>query len=206
MGGDSKSGSGETVSRLGRSTDPRAIRTRKALRSALLTLLNLEPFDGITPQRIAAEAGVARASFYLHYPSKEALLDELAREAIRTLNERSQAVLDEMGSRVAALALCERIEADRTLWSVLLNGGAGGVFREELLDHSRRIASLRADPDDRLPPDLATGYAASGMVEILSWWLRQDGSYSAEFVADLIVAMVFDPVRAVSTSPDLKFS
>ena len=188
------------------SADPRAVRSRKALRDALLALLETQPFESITPQRIASEAGVARATFYLHHTSKETMLDELARDAIQQLHHRSHAVLDALGSRVAALALCEAVEAERHLWSVLLNGGAQGVVRAELLRLSRAIAAERAMPGDSLPPDLSTGYAAGAMLEILSWWLRQEHPAEPERVASLMVKLVFDPIRAASTSPDLRFA
>src|SRR5262249_1469122 len=149
---------------------------------------------------------VARGSFYLHYPSKEALLQELAREAIATLHELGMQALDAADSKAAALANCRHIEANRPLWSALLNGGAGGVIREELIPLARAGSGERSMPGDRLPAELSTAFSASAMVEIIAWWLRQDERYSAEFVADLMVEMVFNPIRAVSTSPDLKFS
>lgn len=196
---------GQPVARMAQSADPRAIRTRKALRDALLGLLAKMPFEEIAPQQIASAAGVARATFYLHHTSKEAMLDDLARDAIGRLYEQSQRVLDEMGSRVAALALCEHVEQDRPLWTVLLGGGAEPTVRAELLRLSRGVADERAVPDDRLPPELSTAYSASGMMEILSWWLRQKTRHEPEFVADLIVQLVFDPIRAASTSPYLRF-
>jgi AcrR family transcriptional regulator len=192
--------------RLATSADPRAVRTRKALRDALLALLETHSFDEITPRDISAKAGVARASFYLHHASKESMLDELAKDEIIKLYEHAQQVLDQMGSRVAALALCEYIERERTLWSALLNGGAGDVIRAEMLRLSRHTAAERAFPGDRLPSDLSTAYSTSGMVEIIAWWLRQNSHYSTEFVADLMVELVFNPIKTVSTSPNLKFS
>lgn len=192
--------------RLGQSADPRAIRTRKALQDALLTLLVTRPFEEITPREIAATAGVARASFYLHHASKEAMLDELARGAIRALYAKCQRVLDELGSKVATLALCEYVDQDRPLWSVLLNGGAEGIVRAEMLRLSREVAAERAMPGDHLPSELSTALSAGSTLEILSWWLRQEGSYEAEFVADLMVKLIFDPIRAISTSPNLKFA
>jgi AcrR family transcriptional regulator len=192
--------------RLGQSADPRAIRTRKALQNAFLGLLETTPFDQVTPLQIAARAGVARGSFYLHYPSKEALLQEVAREAITTLHELGMQALDAAGSKAAALANCRHIEANRALWSALLNGGAGGMIRDELIRLARAVSDERAMPGDRLPAELSTAFSGSAMMEIIAWWLRQEDRYPAEFVADLMVEMVFNPIRAVSTSPYLKFS
>jgi len=196
----------QALARLEQSTDPRAVRTRKALQDALLSLLATTPFEAITPQRIAREAGVARATFYLHHASKEAMLDDVARGAIRELYAKSQQVLDELGSRIAALALCEYVDRDRGLWKVLLNGGADAIVRAEMLRLSREVAAERAVPSDRLPSDLSTAVSASTTLEILSWWLRQEKRHDCEFVADLMVELIFNPIRAVSTSTHLKFS
>ena len=79
------------------------------------------------------------------------------------------------------------------------------MVREELLRLSRAVAKKRAMSRDRLPAELSTAYAASGMVEIIASWLRQDTHYPVEFVADLMVELVFNPIKKVSTSPSPKF-
>ena len=62
-------------------TDPRIIRTRRMLMEALTRLLNQKEFDDISVQEIADQATLNRATFYLHYPDKNALL--LAMTAVR---------------------------------------------------------------------------------------------------------------------------
>ena len=191
--------------RLGKSTDPRAIRTRKALQDALVALLLQRTFDEIRPQQIAARAGVARASFYLHYPSKEALLADVARDAIRQFFERGMRALDAEGAKAAALSDCRCIDENRNLWSALLNGGAQSIVREEFMYLARNVSRERSMPDDHLPPELSRTIANSTIVEILAWWLRQEKEYSVEFVANLIVDLVFKPIAAVSTSTNRRF-
>ncbi len=191
--------------RLGKSKDPRALRTRKALQDALVALLALEPFDRIRPQQIAARAGVARASFYLHYPSKEALLADLARDVIRQFFDRGMQALDAGGARAAALADCQCIDENRNLWSALLNGGAQAIVREEFMFLVQNVSRQRSMPDDRLPPELSLTIANSTVIEILAWWLRQEKHYPVAFVADLIVDLVFKPIAAISTATNRKF-
>src|ERR1700750_2108675 len=57
------------------STDPRILRSRRMLMDALVKLLNRKEFDDISVQEIADEATLNRATFYLHYPDKDALLN-----------------------------------------------------------------------------------------------------------------------------------
>ena len=71
-----------TISEAKRSprVDPRVTRTRKLIREALTSLIAEKRFEAITVQDIAERATINRATFYLHYPDKFALLDALVRE------------------------------------------------------------------------------------------------------------------------------
>ena len=60
--------------------DPRVSRTRKLIRDALTSLISEKSFEAITVQDIAERATINRATFYLHYTDKFALLDALVRE------------------------------------------------------------------------------------------------------------------------------
>jgi AraC-like DNA-binding protein len=55
-------------------TDPRVLRSRRALGDALVELLHEQRFDDITVQDILDRAGVGRATFYAHYRNKEDVL------------------------------------------------------------------------------------------------------------------------------------
>ncbi len=54
-------------------TDPRVLRSRHMLMESLLKLLTRKEFADISIQEIADEATLNRATFYLHYPDKNAL-------------------------------------------------------------------------------------------------------------------------------------
>ncbi|MBU6269312.1 MAG: TetR/AcrR family transcriptional regulator [Sphingomonadales bacterium] len=188
-----------------KSADPRAIRTRLALEAALLALLRSRPFDSITPRDITDAAGLAYGTFYRHHPSKEAMLDELARREVAELYADAMTRMDAGGSRAGTIAFCRRFEEKRELWSALLNGGARTLICEELTRHSRAIALERAHSGDVLPWELSSAVANAAMAEIIAWWLRQDGC-PIEFAADMIVRLVHDPIRRVSTSPKLSLT
>jgi AcrR family transcriptional regulator len=59
---------------MARSEDPRATRSREAILAAARTLLTTEGPPAVTHQRVAAQAGVGRATVYRHWPAPENLL------------------------------------------------------------------------------------------------------------------------------------
>ena len=68
-------------------TDPRILRSRRMLMEALTRLLAKKEFEDISVQEIADEATLNRATFYLHYPDKGALLHALSDVRFRDLME-----------------------------------------------------------------------------------------------------------------------
>jgi AcrR family transcriptional regulator len=69
-------------------TDPRILRSRRMLMDSLVKLLTTKDFDDISIQEIADEATLNRATFYLHYPDKNALLQAMTDVRFRSLIER----------------------------------------------------------------------------------------------------------------------
>src|SRR3954453_892705 len=56
--------------------DPRVARSRQAALAAARTLLEQEGPAAVTHQRVAAHAGIGRATVYRHWPLPETLLQE----------------------------------------------------------------------------------------------------------------------------------
>ena len=90
-------------------TDPRVLRSRRMLMSALVQLLTRKEFEEISIQEIADEATLNRATFYLHYPDKHALLQAMNAERFRDLIAvRGLAFTNCEGAlRAIALGVCD---------------------------------------------------------------------------------------------------
>jgi len=87
------------------STDPRILRSRHMLMEALLRLLNRKEFDDISVQEIADEATLNRATFYLHYPDKNALLQAMTAARFRGLIARRGLSFTDCDGALRAIAL-----------------------------------------------------------------------------------------------------
>ena len=86
-------------------TDPRILRSRRLLMEALARLLMKREFQDISVQEIADEATLNRATFYLHYPDKNALLQAMTGERFRDLIERRAITFTDCNGALRAIAL-----------------------------------------------------------------------------------------------------
>lgn len=174
-------------------TDARMVRTRAALRRALLALLERKHLDQITVRDIAAEAGIGYATFFRHHESKAELLAEVAKEQIAALMSLAVPLLIAADTRGSCLALCKYVSEHRAIWSALLTGGAAGAMREEFIRQAVQLGSGQVQKSSWLPVELGAIYGVSATVEILAWWLRQPEDFGVERIAEIVDRLVVTP-------------
>ncbi|MFN8448305.1 MAG: helix-turn-helix domain-containing protein [Anaerolineae bacterium] len=75
-----------------RPLDRRIVRTRRMLRDALMALIAERGFDSISVQDITERADLRRATFYLHYKSKEELLLATLAELFEGVRQQVEAL------------------------------------------------------------------------------------------------------------------
>jgi AcrR family transcriptional regulator len=177
-------------------TDLRMLRTRQALRRALLALLERNQLDQISIRDIVAEAGVGYATFFRHHASKEELLNEIAAEQVGSLMALTLPLLDPTDTRVSCLALAKYVDKHRALWSALLTGGAASALRAEFIRLAQESAA-NVRSSEWIPVELGAVYGVTATIEILTWWLRRPaGEYTPEQVAEFIDRLVVAPATA----------
>ncbi len=174
--------------------DARVLQTRKALKQALLKLLDEKPLEEITIREIVAAAGVNYTTFFRHHTSKEELLDDIAAGEIQTLFDLTLPALDTSDTRAGALALCNYVAENKALWSRLLTGGAAGRLREEFTRLTREFAAAHGSNQDWLPPEVGVIFGASGTIELLTWWLQQEQQIPAEQFARIHERLIVKPL------------
>ena len=144
-------------------TDPRVLRSRAGLSQALLELLESTPLEQITIRDIAATAGVGFTTYYRHYPSKEALLQDLAACAFSPmLVER--VISQRFGSLhgTAAAALCGPLAALSQVCRFACETLAPNLAKTT--DESRH---LLAALEGRYVPAGPSGSPSRGMAHVL---------------------------------------
>jgi AcrR family transcriptional regulator len=176
------------------STNPRVERSKNALRHSLQKLLTQKPLEQISIRDITADANVGYTTFFRHYPGKEALLADLAKDEMDRIMDIAAPLFDPDNTRVATLAFCKYVDDNRALWAALLTGGAAGSMRETLTRRAHAIADEYRKPVRWLPQDLGTLIAVSLMVEVLVWWLRQKQPMPPRDMAKILNKALIYPI------------
>jgi len=125
--------------------DPRILRSRRMLMDSLAKLLIKKAFEDISVQEIADEATLNRATFYLHYPDKNALLQAMTDVRFRDLLDRRRITFTDCHGALRAIALgvcdylAERAGCPTQLARIPLEGSiipvVEGMFKEGLTLH-----------------------------------------------------------------------
>src|SRR4051794_11927466 len=102
-----------TKPRMSRPDDARALRSRKALQGALLTLIEEKPFDQVSIREITNQAGVSYPVFFRRYETKEQLFEDIATEEVRRLLSLTTPVFEAEGGDKSLRALCQHISEHR---------------------------------------------------------------------------------------------
>lgn len=182
-------------------TDLRSIRTRELLRTALLKLLEQRSLDEIVIRDITTTARVGYATFYRHYPTKEALLDDLAREQVEHLVNMSLPVLDSANTLAAYTTLFSYVDQHRSMWTTLLTGGAASAIKQQLLHLSREVAATRSVLDSAPATELRVVLVVTCTVELLAWWLGQPNPMSVDDIAKTFDDTIISPMMTRRSPP-----
>lgn len=172
--------------------DRRRAKTRDQLLEAAKRLLATKGFHGTKIADIAAAADVGTGTFYLYFPTKDALFADLVRETALAAKEAMDAAKDEVGdarerARVGTATFFRFAAENRDVFKILF--GHSAQFDELLREvHQIFIADIETDfaagvgagVFRDLPPAFAAQAIVGMLSQVTSWWLdRRDISIEA---------------------------
>jgi AcrR family transcriptional regulator len=177
--------------------------TRRRLVAAATELFAREGLHRVTSARIAAAAGVATGTFYLHFKDKEALFREIAFAALAELRERQRRATAGLAAdpnaevRARCAELVAFAEENRSLILLLFGRGhpAAGLG-EDVLDAliPGIEEALRARvAAGQLPADLHPASAAQAIAamnsRVIAWWVEDPSRATRDEVTNTLCRM-----------------
>jgi AcrR family transcriptional regulator len=172
-------------------TDPRIVRSRHMLMEALAKLLTQKSFDDISIQEIADEATLNRATFYLHYPDKNALLQAMTAERFgKLIARRGLSFTDCDGAlRAIALGVCDYLAETAGCPGQLAKMPLEGSIIPVVEDMFRKGAADHAMAPG-VDPELLATTAAWAIFGAARQWYQAPDRIPAEEMATKIELMV----------------
>ncbi len=185
----------------------------EAIVASVNRLLAEKGFDLMTVDEVAADVGIAKASLYKHFTSKE----ELAAAAMIRVLDRALQFLDGLRSDVQASPLDQLKAVARWTMQVQLAGEmpslpaqnsslraalvTNKVYLDRLMEVSDRLgawitaAQQRGEIDPALPGEVVLYTLFARACDPVLGLLKLGGQYSDERIIELLLSTCFDGLR-----------
>ncbi len=156
-----------------RKPDRRIERTRALLREALLRLVHERRYEEISIRDITDAANLGRATFYVHYPDKDALLDDFL-------------FGDDPDAALTVRGFLEHVEHNRDLYTAVLS--ADGAV--PLCIRKRAEAAIQPHLTVRgVPGDLVLAHGMASLLTAAHWWLLRTPAMPIRAIYEYWVAL-----------------
>jgi AcrR family transcriptional regulator len=152
-------------------------------------------YESITIQDITDRADLNRATFYLHYSSKEELL-------LVTLEERFDELVSQFDQlsaerpiwedKQSILLTFQHVAENAELYKVLFSERSMGYIIHRIVDYIAEMSSKLAQdsmPENAtltIPGDLMARHVAGSLFALLRWWAFNDLPHSPEYMTDVM--------------------
>lgn len=197
------------------SQDRRIVKSKKALRSALISLMETKGFEAITVNDLCSAADLNRGTFYNHFSDKEDLLatleDEVMDDISRIQSEMGTlAVRDVMAYCVAKkplpflITLFDYLREQGDFFHAVLGPGGDSRFGSRLRDSvCTNLIQGVLHEKYRNDPDPFVGYYlsfyASAYLGVITRWIETGMKEDSEQMARIAMRLLFikpgEPIR-----------
>lgn len=186
-----------------RTFDRRQSKTRRAIFSAFVKLLESKNYEDITVQDILDEADIGRSTFYAHFATKGALLKSLCEELFghvaASASESDKLHTHGHSSEEKASPsifghLLQHLEENDNNILVLLSCKSNEMFLRYFKNSLKEMVRVRlVEPrctNRELPDDFLVNHIAGSFVEMVLWWLQRRRSMTPETLDEYFRAVV----------------
>ncbi|MHA6481642.1 TetR/AcrR family transcriptional regulator [Paenibacillus sp. strain BS8-2] len=183
-----------------RDNDRRVVRSKMALKEALLALMERKSYSDISITEIVETANYNRGTFYAHYENKDGLLAEVIAELIDELIVAFRAPyadvdifrVDELGAH--SVTIFEHIDKRKSVYSILFHSETLPMIKEKMFSSIRSIMVEDLGPfnDEKstINPELSLVYSLNALMGLVFHWIEGGFVYSASYMQEQLIQLV----------------
>lgn len=176
--------------------DRRVRRTKKAVREALLRLMQDKQVAEITTTELCKEADVNRNTFYAHYSAPEEVLTEIEEEFLEELSLMFRETYETGG---VTLAMCKAIDVDHDRWRSIWHGDPSLIERAIDMCCEQALVEWEAESLAREGEGaLFLQFITRGASGVVGSWVDEGCRIPPEELSTLIDRFVFEGQRAIT--------
>lgn len=178
--------------------DRRVKRTQNLLAKALISLTLEQGYETVTIRDITERADIGYATFFRHYPDKEALLQDVIEVVLAEL----MALLDGQAQDPEAqgLLIFRYVQEHSELCRVLLSSRSSSALQRQIRAAGVRstLAQHQSRPDSQVPAEIAANHLVAASIALIQWWLEHTMPYPPERMAAIYRELIVMPTRALA--------
>jgi AcrR family transcriptional regulator len=194
---------GGTIMRNG-NMDIRVIRTKEAIRNALVELIEEKGLDALTVKEITTKAKINRGTFYVYYQDKYDLVnkceDEFLQELADMIIENFSKTMNEKKTNPSAtipvtlaISIFEHIDRNRKFMKAILGPKGDLSFHikmkefmwKTLFENNKFIQQENL----LVPIEYLISYISSAHLGVIQQWLNSDKNESPQEMAHILYTM-----------------
>lgn len=185
--------------------DRRVVRTKIAIKEAFFELLEeTQDMKKISVKNIVDQANYNRATFYVHYQDKQALIAEVVNDAINGFLEafrepyQLRSTLNLHQISINTIKIYEYIEKNRKKFTFLFNPNFFPHFQDIFSSCIENVFIKELVYNDptfyTIDQKLYTRSQSYSMVGMIKYWIENDYKWSASYMTEQTLAISkFDP-------------
>lgn len=190
-------------------TDLRIIRTKEAIREALVALIEEKGFEAITVKDLTTRAKINRGTFYAHYQDKYDLMTKCEEEIMRNISmiikQNFPNILATIESNTLhfqpfqiAVLIFEYFNENSGFMKAVLGPKGDLSFQTRLKEFMwRTIFENEASPFIKgenllVPPNYLASYIASAHIGVVQQWLNSDTKETPEEMARILSTIMLN--------------
>ncbi len=188
------------------STDRRIRRTQNLLRQALVALALEKGYRSVTIQEVTERADIGYRTFFRHYDSLDALLQDVAQSVLQELSDKL--ALYQPVSEIGMLtekgaALFAYVRQHAALFRVLLLDDSVPFILRPVIDDTRRRVEgmLTAMQARRFPAALVAHHLVAATFALLRWYLDNDFPETPQRMGEIFTRLVVEPTWQAAEIP-----
>lgn len=185
-----------------KNTDARVIRTKEAIRHALMELIEEKGFEAITVKDITTKAEINRGTFYVHYDDKHDLMAECQTEIMQGMSQIAKQNLQNVMTKLSndtkgpkpspAITIFEYLNENKVMMKALLGPKGDISFQTGLRDFLWKTLfedkehSFLKKENLLVPEEYLASYIASAHIGVIQQWLENGGKESPKEMAQIL--------------------